>query len=58
MVEQTVLDERAGTQPPAPKPEPARTGTDSAPSRGHRKGRPVMPGWEDVLLGGGQTPNL
>ncbi len=58
IVEQTVLDERAGTQPPAPKPEPARTGTDSAPSRGHRKGRPVMPGWEDVLLGGGQTPNL
>jgi hypothetical protein len=58
MVEQTVLDERAGTQPPAPKPEPARTGTDSAPSRGHRKGRPVMPGWEDVLLGGGQTPHL
>jgi hypothetical protein len=58
MVEQTVLDQRAGTQPPAPKPEPARTGTDSAPSRGHRKGRPVMPGWEDVLLGGGQTPTL
>jgi hypothetical protein len=58
LVEQTVLDERAGTQPPAQKPEPARTGTDSAPGRSHRKGRPVMPGWEDVLLGGGQTPRL
>jgi hypothetical protein len=59
MVEQTVLDDRAGTQPPAAKPEAARTGTDSSPGRGHRKGhRPVMPGWEDVLLGGGQTPNL
>ena len=59
MVEQTVLDERAGMQPPAQKPEAARTGTDNVPSRGHRKGhRPVMPGWEDVLLGGGQTPNL
>ena len=61
MVEQTVLDERSGVQPPAPtKSESARTGTDhSAPGRGHRKGqRPVMPGWEDVLLGGGHTPNL
>ena len=61
MVEQTVLDERSGVQPPAPtKSESARTGTDhSASGRGHRKGqRPVMPGWEDVLLGGGQTPNL
>ncbi len=59
MVEQTVLDDRTGTQPPAAKPEPARTGTDNASGRGPRKGqRPVMPGWEDVLLGGGQTPNL
>ena len=47
-------------QPPAPaKTEAARTGTDHSSGRGHRKGqRPVMPGWEDVLLGGGQTPNL
>jgi hypothetical protein len=61
LVEQTVLDERSGVQPPAPtKSESARTGTDhSSSGRGHRKGqRPVMPGWEDVLLGGGQTPNL
>lgn len=61
MVEQTVLDERSGVQPPAPtKSETVRTGTDhSSAGRGHRKGqRPVMPGWEDVLLGGGQTPNL
>lgn len=59
MVEQTVLDDRAGYQPPAPaKTQPARTGTDHASGRGQRKGqRPVMPGWEDVLLGGGQTPN-
>ncbi|MET0862752.1 MAG: septation protein SepH [Nakamurella sp.] len=57
MVEQTVLDERAGTQPAAQQKEPARTGTDHAPARAHRKGqRPVMPGWEDVLLGGGHTP--
>lgn len=59
MVEQTVLDERAGFQPPPAKAEPARTGTDHSAGRGHRKGqRPVMPGWEDVLLGGGQTPSL
>ena len=70
MVEQTVLDERAGAQPgtrrgapgsagPVRVPDGTRTGTDNSPARGHRKGqRPVMPGWEDVLLGGGQTPNL
>ena len=61
MVEQTVLDERSGAQPPAPsKSEGVRTGTDhSSSGRGQRKGqRPVMPGWEDVLLGGGHTPNL
>ena len=59
MVEQTVLDDRAGYQPPAPaKTQTARTGTDHSSGRGQRKGqRPVMPGWEDVLLGGGQTPN-
>lgn len=62
MVEQTVLDDRAGMQPPAAKPDVARTGTDSSAGRdssaqrGTRKaGRPVMPGWEDVLLGGGQS---
>jgi len=59
MVEQTVLDERSGSQsvrPPKPA-EIARTGTDNSSARGHRKGqRPVMPGWEDVLLGGGQQP--
>jgi hypothetical protein len=59
MVEQTVLDDRADYQPPAPaKTQTARTGTDHVTGRGQRKGqRPVMPGWEDVLLGGGQTPN-
>lgn len=59
MVEQTVLDERSGAQPPqqAKPAEVARTGTDNSSARGHRKGqRPVMPGWEDVLLGGGQQP--
>ncbi len=35
----------------------ARTGTDNQSSRTQRRGhRPVMPGWEDVLLGGGPTP--
>lgn len=59
MVEQTVMDDRAGVQPPLPTPDVARTGTDSPPAHGsnersHRKPqRPVMPGWEDVLLGGG-----
>jgi hypothetical protein len=57
-VEQTVLDERSGMPQPTRK-EAARTGTDHATGRGQRKGqRPVMPGWEDVLLGGGQTPNV
>lgn len=58
LVEQTVLDDRAGVQPPpATTTEAARTGTDGTTARGHRKShRPVMPGWEDVLLGGGQTP--
>ncbi len=57
-VEQTVLDERSGMPRPTRK-EAARTGTDHATGRGQRKGqRPVMPGWEDVLLGGGQTPNV
>jgi hypothetical protein len=59
MVEQTVLDDRSGVQPPpAGNPAAIRTGTDGSPTRGHRKGqRPVMPGWEDVLLGGGQKAN-
>ncbi len=74
MVEQTVLDERSGVQPPAQtrsgvntagvntagvNTAGARTGTDHSSGRGHRKGqRPIMPGWEDVLLGGGHTPHL
>jgi hypothetical protein len=54
LVERTVLDERAGTRP-APQKEATRTGTDNTSSRANRKGHhPVMPGWEDVLLGGGQ----
>ncbi|HZM67484.1 MAG TPA: septation protein SepH [Nakamurella sp.] len=55
LVERTVLDERAGTRP-APQTQAARTGTDNtSSSRANRKGHhPVMPGWEDVLLGGGQ----
>jgi len=37
----------------------ARTGTDHQPSRSHRRGhRPVMPGWEDILLGGGSAPQI
>ena len=58
MVEQTVTDDRAGAQPPLPTPNVARTGTDNTSGHGsversHRKPqRPVMPGWEDVLLGG------
>ena len=58
--EQTALNDRSGVRPrPQDKPESARTGTDSSTGRGHRKGqRPVMPGWEDVLLGGGPTPKL
>jgi hypothetical protein len=57
LVEQTVLDERSGAQAAAQqKVDAARTGTEHAPARGHRKGqRPVMPGWEDVLLGGEHT---
>ena len=61
MVEQTVTDERAGAQPALPTPDVARTGTDSNSGHGptersHRKPqRPVMPGWEDVLLGGGSS---
>jgi hypothetical protein len=59
LVEQPVLDERAAGQPAQRKAEAVRTGTDNASPRAHRKGhRPVMPGWEDILLGGGQTPNL
>ncbi len=49
--------------PPPAAPEPAApnrsgpaaglTGTDQTPPRSTRRGqRPVMPGWEDVLLGG------
>jgi len=57
MIEQTVLDDRSGAQAAArQKADAARTGTEHAPTRSHRKGqRPVMPGWEDVLLGGGHT---
>lgn len=49
-------------RPAEPDPAPAQqrsapaaslTGTDQAPTRPARRGqRPVMPGWEDVLLGG------
>ncbi len=56
LVEQAVLDERAAVPPPAERKENARTGTDHA-GRGRKGSRPVMPGWEDVLLGGGQTPS-
>ena len=48
----------AAVQPqPKPQPAPARrpaemTGTDQAPRPARRGQRPVMPGWEDVLLGG------
>lgn len=45
---------------PDPRPVPGRntsaaglTGTDPTPTRPARRGqRPIMPGWEDVLLGG------
>jgi Protein of unknown function (DUF3071) len=55
LVEGTVTDERAGVRPPAQAAPAVRTGTDHAPSRTRRGQRPVMPGWEDVLLGG-STP--
>jgi hypothetical protein len=53
---------KSGTRPeqpadaaPAPEPEDAQTGaTDEAPApatKRPRKGKPVMPSWEDVLLG-------
>jgi len=49
-------------EPPAahqPDEVVVRTGTDSPSSRSHRRGhRPVMPGWEDILLGGGSTPQI
>jgi hypothetical protein len=57
LVEQTVLDERAAAAPPVERKEAARTGTEHS-GRSRKGSRPVMPGWEDVLLGGGQTPNL
>lgn len=56
-VEQTVLDDRAGATKTPERTEAARTGTDHA-GRGRKGQRPTMPGWEDVLLGGGQTPPL
>lgn len=34
----------------------ARTGTDHATGRNRRSGRPVMPSWDDVLLGGTSSP--
>ncbi len=55
LVERTVVDERAAVPPPAEHKEAARTGTEHT-GRGRKGSRPVMPGWEDVLLGGGQTP--
>jgi hypothetical protein len=36
---------------PAHRPAAELTGTDQVPTRSRRQ-RPVMPGWEDVLLGG------
>jgi len=66
------MGDRTGQEPSAPsadeQPETAgqqpdevvvRTGTDNQSSRSHRRGhRPVMPGWEDILLGGGSTPQI
>ena len=46
-----VVVEQANDAPPA---TPARTGTEHAASRSRRNQRPVMPGWDDVLLGGSQ----
>jgi hypothetical protein len=47
---------RTETQPdpqPTPAARPAQmTGTDQSPRPARRGQRPVMPGWEDVLLGG------
>jgi len=53
--------EPAAATPETRQPEEvvARTGTDHQPSRSQRRGhRPVMPGWEDILLGGGSTPEI
>jgi Protein of unknown function (DUF3071) len=64
VVEQTVLDDRSGAAgvAAADSEHAARTGTDSAigsrssgsagRKRSGGKQRPVMPSWEDVLLGG------
>ena len=65
LVEKTVPDPRAGVEPVTG--EVIRTGTDNAPAthpatprsgRSARRGnRPVMPSWEDVLLGSGARPS-
>ncbi len=56
LVEGTITDERAGVRRPAQAAPAVRTGTDHAAPRARRGQRPVMPGWEDVLLGG-STPD-
>ena len=55
----TPAKEPAATAARQPTEVVARTGTDHQPSRSQRRGhRPVMPGWEDILLGGGSTPDI
>ncbi|WP_420122943.1 septation protein SepH [Nakamurella sp.] len=52
------VDARPGDTHPTPNEAPSTTaagltGTDQTPTRPARRGqRPVMPGWEDILLGG------
>ena len=40
------------TEPPAPRQaEPEAAPTQQAPPKRTRKGKPVMPSWDEVLLG-------
>lgn len=55
----TVEEEPAPPPEPAPAPQPEKaTGTtEAAPTRRGRNSRPVVPSWEDVLLGVRSNPN-
>ena len=45
------MADRSPTETPAPRrAEPEATPTQQPPKRG-RKGKPVMPSWDEVLLG-------
>lgn len=48
---ETVCDERAGAAGPNRPQAAAQTGTDGGAARPKRHSKPVMPSWEDILLG-------